>query len=200
MNERDWRVLSEPSEIVRKLDGSPQREVWALPVEEEFLESFLRDIFENHWDGIRFGPMIPGAAYELRCPGPPKKIGLLDGYLTLMFGNGGHFHLCIGEFMGSAEAPTPPEERAHRRPSKAQIFRGYGRDRKPSSWGFEMWNGHGEPMISIFFPNPFLDPDDTLPEASDFTRLTAWRAIAKRWLGRDPEPIDAEGRGFRAGS
>ncbi|MEM8840027.1 MAG: hypothetical protein AAGE89_18225, partial [Pseudomonadota bacterium] len=89
MTAKDWEIGSEPSEIVEKPGGGIAREIWALPAEEAFLDEFLRDVFENHWDGIRFGPLIEGAAYEWKCPGPPTKIGLMDGYLTVMFSNGG---------------------------------------------------------------------------------------------------------------
>ncbi|MFL1876806.1 hypothetical protein ACIKT0_16835, partial [Hansschlegelia beijingensis] len=91
----------EPTEIIRDEDGAVRREIWALDADQSTLEAFLRDVFENHWAGVRFGPLIEGAAYEWRCPGPPQKIGLMDGYLTVMFGHGGHFHLCIGENRGS---------------------------------------------------------------------------------------------------
>ncbi len=199
MTTSTWTIDPEPSDRHRAADGRVSREVWALPAEEPFLEAFLRDVFETHWQGIRFGPLIEGAAYEWKCPTEPKQIGLMDGYLTVMFGNGGHFHLCIGENRGTADHPTPPELMARRKPSKAQIFRGFGRDGFPVTWGFEMWNGSGEPMISIFFPNPFIEDDDSLSETPDFTRLACWRAIAKRWLGRDPETLDEMGKGFRAG-
>ena len=142
--------------------------------------------------------MIEGAAYEWRCPSPPTKIGFSDGYLTVHFATGGHFHLCIGENRGHPQNPTPPELTARRKPSKAQLFRGFGRDGKPLSWGFEMWNGAGEPMISVFFPNPFIEDDDALAEVPDFSRLATWRSIAGVWLRRAPEAIDEEGRGFRA--
>ena len=85
-----------------------------------------------------------------------------------------------------------------RKPSKAQIFRAFARDGKPVSWGFEMWNGAEEPMISIFFPNPFIEADDTLSAVPDFSRLATWRQVASKWLGREPEAIDEEGSGFRA--
>lgn len=187
----------EPTETLRAGDGSISRELWRVPTDEQVLEAFLRDIFETHWEGIRFGPLIQGAAYEWKCPSAPTKIDLMDGYLTVHFGRGGHFHLCIGENKGSEAFPTPPELRAHRRPSKAQIFRGYGRDGKPVTWGFEMWNGKDEPMISIFFANPFIDDDDTLANEPRWERLAMWRSIAERWLGRAPEPIDEQGAGFR---
>ena len=64
-------------------------------------------------------------------------------------------------------------------------------------WGFEMWNGKGENGLSVFFPSPFLEDDDSLPETPDFSRLATWRSIARRWLGREPETIDEQGTGFR---
>ena len=197
MGEERWTIESRPSGSERREDGALKREVWALPLEEAFLDAFLRDVFERHWNGIRFGPMIQGAAYEWKCPGPPRRISLYDGYLTVTFDHGGHFHLCIGENRGSESNPTPAELRAHRRPSRAQIFRGYDSDAKPLTWGFEMWNGRGENGLSIFFPSPFLGDDDSLLDSPDFSRLATWRSIAKRWLGREPEPLDEQGTGFR---
>lgn len=197
MNGASWGIHPEPSGTQHREDGTLAREVWALPLEEEFLETFLRDLFENHWRGIRLGPMIQGAAWEWKCPGAPKRIGLFDGYLTVMFGNGGHFHLCIGENRGPASDPTGPELRAHRRPSRAEIFRSFDRNAKPLTWGFEMWNGKGENGLTAFFPSPFLNDDDTLADPPDFSRLATWRAVADRWLGRPPEALDEEGCGFR---
>ena len=197
MNGASWRIHPEPSGTEHREDGKLAREVWALPLEEEFLEAFLRDLFDNHWRGIRFGPMIQGAAWEWKCPDAPKRISLFDGYLTVMFGDGGHFHLCIGENRGSASNPTGPELRAHRRPSRAEIFRSFDRAARPLTWGFEMWNGKGENGLTVFFPSPFLNDDDTLADPPDFSRLATWRAVAGRWLGRPPEALDEEGLGFR---
>lgn len=196
MNGAGRGIQPEPSERRYREDGTLSREIWALPLEEAFLEAFLRDLFEQHWAGIRVGPMIEGAAWEWKCPGAPKRIGLFDGYLTVMFGNGGHFHLCIGENRGSPANPNGPALRAHRRPSQAEIFRGFDRDGKPLTWGFELWNGKGENGLTVFFPNPFLNDDDTLADPPEFSRLATWRAIAGRWLGRAPETLDEEGMGF----
>lgn len=189
-----------PSSVDRKADGSPSREYWELPIDEAFLHAFLRDVFENHWQGLCFGPLIQGAAYELRCPGAPTKISLFDGYLTVMFERGGHFHLCVGENKGSERFPVSDALRAHRRPSKARIFRGFGADGKPVTWGFEMTNGKDEPMISIFFPNPFINEDDSLAETPQWSRLETWRTISKTWLRREAEALDSDGKGFRAGA
>lgn len=194
---KDWDVNPEPSHVDLNGDGTPRREYWELPISEDFLNAFLTDIFENHWKGICFGPLIEGAAFEMRCPAAPTKISLRDGYLTVMFGLGGHFHLCIGENKGSDRFPVTPELRAHRRPSMARIFRGFGGDGKPVTWGFEMRNGKSEPMISIFFPNPFINEDDSLADEPVWDRLSTWRTVAKTWLGRDEEALDTESIGFR---
>lgn len=142
--------------------------------------------------------MIEGAAYELRCPGAPSSIDLHDGYLTVKFEDASHFHICIGDNHGDDSYSVSPPLREHRRPSKAQIFRAFGRDGKPMSWGFEMWNGADEPMISILFPNPFISETGGLCAKPDFSRLATWRAIAKKWLNRMPEHLDEEGNGFYA--
>ena len=70
-------------------------EIFPLPTGEGSLEELLRDLFEQHWDKITFGPLIQGAAWEIRAPHAPTQIGVLDGYLTVAFGIS-HFHLCIG--------------------------------------------------------------------------------------------------------
>lgn len=162
-------IPPEPSESRYREDGSLVREAWALPLEEAFLEAFLRDLFENHWSGIRFGPMIQGAAYEWKCPGAPERISLFDGYLTVMFGNGGHFHLCIGENRGSSASPTGPALRAHRRPSRAEIFRGFDRDAKPLTWGFELWNGRARTASPFSFQarsSTMTTPSPLLPTSA----------------------------------
>lgn len=198
MAEAEWTISGEPEAVI-DADGRKTREVWPLPMEEAFLEAFLRDLFERHWEGLVFGPLIQGAAYEFKCPSKPRSVTLFDGYLTVHYGSGGHFHLCIGENRGSEANPTPAALKAHRKPSKAQLFRGYGRDGKPVTWGFEMWNGKDEPMISIFFPNPFLTDDDQIAKQPDFSRLSVWRSVSKTWLNREPEAIDETGRGFGGG-
>ncbi len=191
------RIPSSPS-IEKSDDGRESAHFWALPLEEGLLEAFLTDVFDNHWDGIVFGPLIEGAAYEWKCPSKPEKIALYDGYLTIHFGTGGHFHLCIGDNKGSEAHPTPADLRKRRAPSQARLFRRFDRDGAPISWGFEMINGDREPMITIFFPSPFLTDDDQIADSPDFSRLTTWRAIARDWLGREPEEIDETGKGFVA--
>src|SRR5437867_4254658 len=81
-------------------------EVFRLPADEASLERILRNLFDNHWDAITFGPIIEGAAWEIRAPHAPTYVGMIDGYLTVPFGPS-HFHLCIGATSGSRHDPTP---------------------------------------------------------------------------------------------
>jgi hypothetical protein len=185
--------------IVTNLEGGKRaKQTWPLPLDEKFLEEFLTYVFTKYWDQIIFGPIIEGAAYELTCPREPSRIGLLDGYLTVSF-DGPHFHLCIGENKGPHSDPTPDDVKARRRPSKAEIFRRLDKDGAPISWGFEMTNGAGEPMISIFFASPFLSSGDKINPEPVWDRLAMWRDISQRFLGREAEDFDASGRGFRGG-
>lgn len=182
--------------VVEKLEGGQRAlQTWALPLEEAFLERFLRDIFENYWDQIVYGPIIEGAAYELSCPCKPERIRKFDGYLTVSFG-GPHFHLCIGETKGPPRDRTPEALRQRRKPSKARIFRRLDEDGAPISWGFEMWNGSGDPMISIFFASPFLLAGDQLTRQPQWERLAMWRDLSRRYLGREAEDFDESGKGY----
>ena len=131
-------------------------------------------------------------------PGVDVRIGLFDGYLTVSF-DGPHFHLCIGENKGSPKDPTPEALKNRRRPSKAQIFRRLDRDGAPISWGFEMFNGDKEPMISIFFASPFLSAGDKVCKEPMWERLSMWRDLAERYLGRPAEEFDQSGRGYAGG-
>ena len=192
-----WDIDPEPVTVkAPSCGGVASRHEWSLPVTQDFLVAFLTDVFENHWSGLRYGPLIPGAAYEIMCVAPPSRITVRDGYLTVFFSKGGHFHLCVGETMGPSYAPTTPEIRAHRKPSRAIMYRGLLRDGSPLTWGFEMWNGKEEPMISIFFPNPFVTDEDTAEDTPVWERLQAWRAISKKWLGREPDALDEQCKGL----
>lgn len=178
-------------------DGG-RAQVWRVALEEQRLQAILSWIFETHWQSIIFGPLIEGAAYEFRCPCAPRAISLFDGYLTVHFG-GSHFHLCIGDNLGSPKHPVAPALTRQRRPSRAEFFRSLDRQGHPVSWGFRMFNGHGEPQISIFFPNPFLTDEDGIAKSPDWQRLAVWESVVRRFLGREPEAFDRSGRGFSHG-
>lgn len=191
------RTAREP-EVEKLAGGQRALQTWALPTDQEFLQEFLTYVFETYWDQIVFGPMIQGAAYEFTCPCKPERIRLFDGYLTITFG-GPHFHLCIGENKGPPLDRTPEDLKRRRRPSKAWIFRRLDKHGAPLSWGFEMENGAGEPMISIFFASPFLSAGDKLNKEPMWERLVMWRDISKRYLGREPEALDESGKGYLGG-
>ncbi len=178
-------------------DGNRQ-EVYSLPVDTDFLEELLRYIFENHWRSIVFGPIIEGGAYEFRCPNEPRSITFFDGYLTVHFG-GTHFHICIGENMGSESSPTPAALKKVRRTSRAEIVRGFDENGAPIIWQLRLFNGDGTPQLNIFFPNPFLTDEDGIADTPDWSRLTVWDDIARRYLGRKQvqDPLDRSGTGFQ---
>jgi hypothetical protein len=188
------------SDVFHRIEAAPDGrvvgDVWGLPLEEEFLQRLLTELFEEHHESLIFGPIIQGGAYELRAPGKPEKITHLDGYLTIHWGQRGHFHLCIGENKGSPNNPTPPELRAHRRPSRAEFYRGRDKNSDPVTWSFRMFNGKDEPQITIFFPNPFLTDADAIASVPDWSRLALWEDILRRYASQEPDGLDRQGKGF----
>lgn len=192
---------------IDKEDGSPARvvgedgtfeEVFALPTDAGSLESLLRDLFEHHWRDITFGPIIQGAAWEMRAAAAPSKVAMFDGYLTVAFGVP-HFHLCIGEHKGPPKNPVSPELARHRRTARAELYRRLSGTGNPVSWGLRLFNGKGEQQITVLLPNPFLHPDtEAILKEPDWSRLALWDALRARWFGlHEPDPIDRAGRGFR---
>jgi hypothetical protein len=175
-------------------------EILALPTDEGSLEELLRDLFEKHWDKITFGPLIQGAAWEIRAPHAPTHIGMLDGYLTVAFGTS-HFHLCIGAHKGPRSDPTPEALARHRRTARAEMYRRLDKSGAPVSWGLRLFNGHNEQQATILLPNPFLSPDsDKVLKTPDWSRLTLWDRLRARWLSlTEPDPLDRSGRGFSHG-
>lgn len=167
------------TETVEDLDGSSQYYEYMEPTEAALL-SLMRDLFETHWSTIVFGPCIQGAVFEIRLSGPPQKVSMLDGYLTVDLGPW-HFHLCLGEHKGTKANPTPPALANLRRASKAAFFRSMGKSCAGGSWGFRMWNGAGEQMMTVFFPNPYLD-ERFKPQKPDWRRLALWNELRAKYL------------------
>jgi len=181
---------------VKDPDGATV-EVFALPTDEVSLEALLRDLFEQHWDKITFGPLIQGAAWEIRAPHAPTHIGMLDGYLTVAFG-ASHFHLCIGATRGPRHDPTPPSLARHRKTARAELYRRLDRSGAPASWGLRLFNGAGEQQLTILLPNPFLSAEgDKLVQEPDWSRLALWDELRARWTGStEPDPLDRSGVRF----
>ncbi len=189
--------------------GSPRRitepdgsvlDVFALPTDPASLEVLLRDLFENHWREITFGPIIQGAAWEMHAPCAPTHIGVLDGYITIAFG-APHFHLCIGEYKGVGSRPASEELARHRRTARAELYRQLDVDGNPVSWGLRLFNGKNEQQITVLLPNPFLsEENDKVLKSPDWSRLALWDHLRARWLGQtEPDPFDRSAPRFRHG-
>ena len=179
----DPRTTIEPNpdgHLIEYIDFAPSHEL---------LEPLLRELFEQHWRSLVFGYCIQGAVFELEATEPPR-VSLLDGYLTVDHGRG-HLHICIGEHRGSPLNPTPPELAAWRRVGRAAWYRALNRERAPVSWGLRLWNGRGEQMLTVFFPNPYYDPA-MRRQRPDWDRLALWNQLRARHLGLPPDPPGPE--------
>jgi hypothetical protein len=175
-------------------------EAFPLPAEEAALAAILRDLFQDHWQEIVFGPIIEGAAWEWRAPQAPTYVGVLDGYITVAFG-APHFHLCIGPTKGTRSDPTPEALARRRRCARAELFRRLDRDGAPVAWGLRLFNGAGEQQMTAFFPNPLLSADGARALAEpDWSRLALWDEMRARHLGLTvPDPSDRSAKAFRHG-
>ena len=190
--------MPEPIQPQRLTDPDGQAvEIFPLPADPVTLEALLRELFERHWDAIVFGPIIQGAAWEIRAPQAPSYVGMLDGYLTVAFETS-HFHLCIGPTRGSPHDPTPAALARHRQTARAELFRRLDGAGAPVSWGLRLFNGEAEQQVTIFFPNPFLSTEtDKILEDPDWSRLAMWDKIRARWIGApDPDPFDRSATRF----
>ena len=121
------------------------------------------------------GPVIEGAAYEIRFPTAPK-VSMLDGYLTVDTGPW-HFHLCVNDHRG---APTPEQART-RRVARAAFFRTDGGTCVPGAWGLRLWNGRDEQMVTVYFPNPWLDDDAERVRTPRWERTALWEDLRRRY-------------------
>ncbi len=167
---------------------------WLLATEDAFLRDFLADIFARYWDQISFGPILDGCAYEWTCASPPDRVEYEGGYLTIGFG-GPHFHLCLAPPVKLADVPAD-DPRLRRLPGRASLFRSLDDRGAPNSWGFELLNRGGNPLLSIYFANPFVLPGDRLADTPDWSRLAMWRDVSARYLGLAPDPFDETSMGF----
>ena len=174
--------MTMPSPTVNEnLDGT-RTEFFEIDPSEAGLLALLREIFEEHWDRVIFGPCIEGAVFEGRFTTRPR-VSLLDGYVTVELGGdeSWHFHLCIGSHRGTPALPTPSALARWRRCTRAAFFRNCDRGGRPSAWGFRMWNGRSEQMLTVFFPNPWLDPDRRrYVDTPDWSRLELWMRLRER--------------------
>lgn len=178
-----------------EVPGDGTFDLWSLPTDEAFLFDLLERVFTRWWSSIRFGVLVPGAAWEVRAPGPPTGITLLDGYATVDFGPW-HVHFCIGPFVGHPERPLPEELAAARRTGRAELGRRIGADGAPTSWFVRLWTNAGDQQLTVLLPNPFLDDDQAIMAHPDWDRLDAWDRLRADILGLEPDPLDRTGAGF----
>ena len=181
-------VATKPERVIDP-DGATV-EVFPLPTDEASLLELMRDLFQNHWRDITFGPMVQGAAWEMRAAEAPDKIKMFDGYLTVAFGMP-HFHICIGEHKGPHNNRVSPELAHHRRTARAEMYRRLTRAGTPVSWGVRLFNGKDEQQITILLPNPFLNREtDKILKVPDWSRLELWDRLRARWHGfTEPDPV-----------
>jgi hypothetical protein len=179
---------------VANLDGS-STDYFEIECTEARLLALLREVFEEHWEDVIFGPCIEGAVFEGRF-GRRPALSLLDGYVTVQVpgSESWHFHLCIGPHRGSPGLPTPAALAEWRRCARAAFFQSRDRAGRPSAWGLRMWNGRDEQMLTVFFPNPWIDPSrGRYVDTPDWSRLALWMTLRARHAGvpAEPPPADA---------
>ncbi len=175
--------------VEANLDGT-STEYFEMECAEAPLLAVLRDIFEEHWDRVIFGPCIEGAVFEGRFPSRPR-VTVLDGYATVEIGgpSRGTSTSASARTPGSASLPTPPELARWRRCSRAAFFETRDPKGRPSSWGFRMWNGRAEQMLTVFFPNPWIEPTrQRYVDTPDWSRLDLWMHLRSRHTGIPPSP------------
>lgn len=189
----DATASATPGRQIIDEPGRGRVEVWPIPTDEDTLWMLLQDIFQGHWQHIRFGTMVPGAVWEIRAPNAPTRVSLLDGYATVDFG-AWHFHVCIGEYSG-----TTPELAAQRRTGRAEFYRLLNGEDSPKSWGVRLYTQAGDQQLTVFLPNPFLGDDDTRAKVPDWDKLAVWDRLRSDTLGLAPDPVDRSGRGFACG-
>jgi hypothetical protein len=175
-------IVPAPTETITEPDGQVV-DYFDLPHDEATLYRLFQLLFEQYATEIVFGPCIQGAVFEIKAE-QPATLTVLDGYLTVDFG-AWHFHLCIGPH----KARTP-ELAQHRRVKRAALYRSQNKSCVPASWGLRLWNGHDEQMITVFFPNPYLDAHMQRRREPDWSRLHLWDRVRQEFLGKGPDPKD----------
>lgn len=185
--------MQKPFTVVEK--GMGTLELFPLEPAEPLLFQLLEDLFSNYWKDIRFGILIQGAAWEIAAPNKPRRVSLLDGYLTVDFGPW-HFHICIGEHKGGAKHPVEPELATHRRTSRAELYRVLNEQGQPISWGLRLFNGKEEQQLTVFLPNPFLSSDGRILKEPDWSHLCLWDHLRKTYLQLKSEEKDRSATQF----
>jgi hypothetical protein len=177
--------------------GGGRFEVFPLSTEPDDLDRLLRDLFVDHWNGIRFGYWARGALLEMAPPGPPRQVQRRFGFLTVEYGPACHLHLCIEPGNESPHRPAGPALAAERRVARAELYRRLGPD-GPVSWGVRFFNGAGELQLAVFLPNPFLGGSGERLGPPRWAKLELWDGLRARHLGLGPDATDRSASAFAA--
>ncbi len=89
----------------------------------------------------------------------------------------GRIHLRVNDHRG---ARTPEQARV-RRVARAAFFRTEGGRCVPS--GGRLWNSREEQMVTVYFPNPWLDDDAERVRAPRWERTALWEDLRRRYAG-----------------
>ena len=162
--------------VVRELDGTVTT-YDEVDVDGDRVERLLTELFTEHWAAITVGPLVEGAAYEIRFAAAPK-VSMLDGYMTIDTG-AWHFHLCVGDHRGTRSA----ELARIRRVARCAFFTTEGGSCAPTTWGLRLWNGRGEQMITILFPSPHFDEKWERLAEPRWEKTELWRTLRRRYAG-----------------
>jgi hypothetical protein len=170
--------------------GNGTIETFPLSTETETLLELLTELFAENWMSIQFGILIQGSVLEISLPHAPTLVRLLDGYLTITFGNTLHFHLCIGTNRGPRQQPTSEALQKHRKVSRAELYRYLNNKSQPVSWGLRLFNGEEEHMLTVYLPNPLLTDEGRKATIPDWEKLKLWQHLRAKYLGL--EPVDSK--------
>jgi hypothetical protein len=168
--------------MTKNLDGTTTQS-WSM-TDLVGVRTLLEELFTTHWAVLVVGPCIQGAVFEWRFRAPPA-VTYRDGYLTVSEDgeHSPHFHVCVGEHRGTSHHPVPPELAQWRRTGRAEFFRDQDARCTPASWGLRLWNGRDEQQLTVFFPNPHLDPATMRRRRPDWSALDLWMAMRERYAG-----------------
>lgn len=163
--------MTQATKVEKKIDGS-EYTYTEFPPEAQKLFTLFKELFTDHWKELTFGPCLDGAVYEIRLSALPERIQYQDGYLTVDTGSW-HFHLCLGPL-------KDPRLEAVRKVSRSAFFESKNTSCVPRSYGLRLWNGKNEQMISVFFPNPYLNSEMKNQEP-DWTKLALWERMKQKY-------------------
>ena len=176
--------------VVHEADGSITRYA-DVAVTGDTIERLMLEVFRDHWAEIFAGPIIEGAAYEIRFTAPPTcRCSMAISPSTPAPGTS----ISASTTTGARRRPSRPGCAAwdgprSSTPTAAPVC--------PARWGLRLWNGRGEQMVTVFFPNPWLDEAGERVREARWDRTALWETLRRRYAARRMRAARA-GAGARA--